>query len=161
MATRRAYHESGFLLTLQFPLHPASTAPCAQSREGHLTMSAQITGILQIAISVKDIDRATAFYRDSLGLRLLFNAPNMAFFDCGGIRLYLAAGEGAEQHGASSHVYFRSSDVAALSAALKKKSVSIHQEPHIIARMPDHDLWLLWIRDSEENLLGVMEERKR
>jgi len=124
-------------------------------------MSAQISGILQIAISVQDIDRATAFYRDVLGLRLLFNAPNMAFFDCGGIRLYLAAGEGAEQHGTSSHLYFRSSDVAALSAALKEKSVSIHQEPHIIARMPDHDLWLLWIRDSEQNLLGVMEERKR
>ena len=124
-------------------------------------MSAQITGIFQIAISVKDIDRATAFYRDSLGLRLLFNAPNMAFFDCGGVRLYLAGGEGTEQHGASSHVYFRSNDVAALSTALKDKSVSIHQEPHIIARMPDHDLWLLWIRDSERNLLGVMEERKR
>ena len=124
-------------------------------------MSAQISGILQIAISVNDIARATAFYRDVLGLRLLFDAPNMAFFDCGGIRLYLAAGEGAEQHGASSHIYFRSDDVAALSAALKEKGVAIHQEPHIIARMPDHDLWLLWIRDSEGNLLGVMEERKR
>jgi methylmalonyl-CoA/ethylmalonyl-CoA epimerase len=124
-------------------------------------MNAQITGILQIAISVKDIDRATAFYRDVLDLRLIFNAPNMAFFDCGGIRLYLAVGEGAEQHAASSHVYFRSSDVAVLSSALKQKGVSIHQEPHIIARMPDHDLWLLWIRDSEGNLLGVMEERKR
>jgi methylmalonyl-CoA/ethylmalonyl-CoA epimerase len=124
-------------------------------------MSAQITGILQIAISVNDIDRATAFYCDVLGLRLLFNAPNMAFFDCGGIRLYLAAGEGTEQHGASSHVYFRSGDVAALSSTLKEKGVSIHQEPHIIARMPDHDLWLLWIRDSEGNLLGIMEERKR
>jgi methylmalonyl-CoA/ethylmalonyl-CoA epimerase len=124
-------------------------------------MSPQISGILQIAISVKDIDRATAFYRDSLALRLLFNAPNMAFFDCDGIRLYLAAGQGAEQHGASSYVYFRSSDVAALSATLKEKAVAIHQEPHIIARMPDHDLWLLWIRDSEGNLLGVMEERKR
>ena len=124
-------------------------------------INAQISGILQIAISVKDIDRATAFYRDVLGLRLLFNAPSMAFFDCGGIRLYLAAGEGSEQHGASSHVYFRSGDVSALSAALKEKDVSIHQEPHVIARMPDHDLWLLWIRDSEQNLLGVMEERKR
>lgn len=124
-------------------------------------MSAQITGILQIAVSVREIERATAFYRDVLGLRLLFNAPNMAFFDCGGIRLYLAAGEGTEQHGASSHVYFRSNDVAALAEVLREKGVSVHQEAHIIARMPDHDLWLLWIRDSEGNLLGVMEERKR
>jgi methylmalonyl-CoA/ethylmalonyl-CoA epimerase len=124
-------------------------------------MSAQITGILQIAISAKDIDRATAFYHDVLGLRLLMNAPNMAFFDCGGVRLYLASSEGAELHGASSHIYFRSNDVAGLSAALKEKAVSIHQEPYVIARMPDHDLWLMWIRDTEGNLLGAMEERKR
>ena len=123
-------------------------------------MSAQLTGILQIAITVKDIDRATTFYRDILGLRLLMNAPNMAFFDCGGVRLYLASGEGTEQHGVSSFVYFRSNDISSLLAALKEKGVSIHQEPHIIARMPDHDLWLMWIRDSEANLLGVMEERK-
>ena len=123
-------------------------------------MSAQLTGILQIAITVKDIERATAFYRDILGLRLLMNAPNMAFFDRGGVRLYLASGEGTEQHGASSFVYFRSNDISALLAILKEKGVSIHQEPHIIARMPDHDLWLMWIRDSEANLLGVMEERK-
>jgi methylmalonyl-CoA/ethylmalonyl-CoA epimerase len=124
-------------------------------------MSAQLTGILQIAITVKDIERATTFYRDTLGLRLLMNAPNMAFFDCGGVRLYLASGEGAEQHGASSFIYFRSNDISALLAILKEKGVSIHQEPHIIAKMPDHDLWLMWIRDSETNLLGVMEERKR
>ena len=161
MATRRAYHESRFPLARQTPRQAAAIARCSHSRGGHLNMSAQITGILQIAISVKDIARATAFYRDVLGLRLLFDAPNMAFFDCGGIRLYLAAGEGVEQHGSSSHIYFRSGDAAALSAALKEKGVSIHQEPHIIARMPDHDLWLFWIRDSENNLLGVMEERKR
>jgi len=124
-------------------------------------MSAQLTGILQIAITAKEIDRATAFYRDVLGLRMLFNAPNMAFFDCGGVRLYLASGEGTEQHGASSLIYFRTGDISGLMAALKGKGVSIHQEPHIIARMPDHDLWLMWIRDSESNLLGVMEERKR
>lgn len=126
-----------------------------------MNRSAQITGILQIAVSVRDIGRATAFYRDVLGLRFLFDAPNMAFFDCGGIRLYLAAGGGAEQHGAGSHVYFRSNDIPGLLGLLKEKGVSIHQEPHIIARMPDHDLWLMWIRDSEGNLLGVMEERKR
>jgi methylmalonyl-CoA/ethylmalonyl-CoA epimerase len=124
-------------------------------------MSAQITGILQIAVTVKDIDRATAFYRDVLGLRLLMNAPNMAFFDCGGVRLYLGSGEGVEQPSASSFIYFRTNDVSALSAALKEKAVSIHQEPHIIAKMPDHDLLLMWVRDSEGNLLGVMEERRR
>ena len=124
-------------------------------------MSSQLTGILQIAIRVKDIERATAFYRDVLGFRLLMNAPNMAFFDCGGVRLYLASGEGTEHQGASSCIYFRTNDISRLLVALKEKAASIHQEPQIIARMPDHDLWLMWIRDSEENLLGVMEERKR
>jgi methylmalonyl-CoA/ethylmalonyl-CoA epimerase len=123
--------------------------------------SAQLTGILQIAITVKDIGRATAFYRDVLGLRLLMEAPSMAFFDCGGVRLYLASGEGTEHQGASSCVYFRANDVSGLLGALKEKGVSIHQEPQILARMPDHDLWLMWIHDSEGNLLGVMEERRR
>ena len=124
-------------------------------------MNSQLTGILQIAIAVKEIERATAFYRDVLGLRLLFNAPNMAFFDCGGVRLYLASGEGTEHQGASSCIYFRTNDIAGFSGLLKEKIVSIHQEPQILAKMPDHDLWLMWIRDSEGNLLGVMEERKR
>jgi methylmalonyl-CoA/ethylmalonyl-CoA epimerase len=119
-----------------------------------------ITGILQIALTVKDIPRATAFYRDALGLKFLFGAPNMAFFDCGGVRLYLASGEGAEHSGASQSIYFRSTDIMKQSSALKEKNVEIHKEPHVIAKMPTHDLWLMWIRDSEGNLLGVMEERK-
>lgn len=121
----------------------------------------QLAGILQIAITVKEIERATTFYRDVLGLRLLMNAPNMAFFDCGGVRLYLASGEGTEHQEASSCIYFRTHDISGLLRALKEKGVSIHQEPQILARMPEHDLWLMWIRDSEGNLLGVMEERKR
>jgi methylmalonyl-CoA/ethylmalonyl-CoA epimerase len=124
-------------------------------------MGSQLSGILQIAITVKDLERATAFYRDVLGLRLLMSAPNMAFFDCGGVRLYLASGEGTEHQGASSCIYFRANDISGLLGVLKEKSVSIHQEPQILAKMPDHDLWLMWIRDSEGNLLGVMEERKR
>lgn len=124
-------------------------------------MNSKLTGILQIAIKVNDMERATAFYRDVLRLHLLMKAPTMAFLDCGGIRLYLACGEGAEHQGASSCIYFRTGDMAGLLLALKAEGVSIHQEPQVIARMPDHDLWLMWIRDSEENLLGIMEERKR
>ncbi|MBV9885999.1 MAG: VOC family protein, partial [Acidobacteria bacterium] len=66
------------------------------------------------------------------------------------------------EHGASSSfIYFRTPDIAAFLAEAKSKSVTIHQEPQIIARMPDHDLWLMWIKDSEGNLLGVMEERRK
>ena len=124
-------------------------------------MSGSITGILQVAITVKEIDRATAFYRDILGLPLLLTAPNMAFFNCGGVRLYLSGEKGSEHGGSNSFIYFRTPDVDALLADAKAKDVSIHQEPQIIARMPDHDLWLMWIKDSEGNLLGIMEERRR
>jgi methylmalonyl-CoA/ethylmalonyl-CoA epimerase len=124
-------------------------------------MSPQLNGILQIAISVRDVARATAFYRDVLQLKHLMSGPNMAFFDCGGVRIYLASGEGSERAGSNSHIYFRTNDMSKLLLSLKEKNVAIHQEPQIIATMPDHDLWLMWIRDSEENLLGIMEERKR
>jgi predicted enzyme related to lactoylglutathione lyase len=120
-----------------------------------------LTGILQIAISVKEIDHATAFYRDVLGLPLLMTAPNMAFFNCGGVRLYLSSVTTPEYAGPNSFIYFRTPDIDALLADAKTKNVSIHQEPQIIARMPDHDLWLMWIKDSEGNLLGIMEERRR
>jgi methylmalonyl-CoA/ethylmalonyl-CoA epimerase len=123
-------------------------------------MSVLLTGVLQIAITVKDIDRATAFYRDVLGLPILMTPPNMAFFNCGGVRLYLSRGEGSE-HGSSSYIYFRTTDMDALLTEVRMKNVSIHQEPQVIARMPDHDLWLMWIKDSEDNLLGIMEERRR
>jgi methylmalonyl-CoA/ethylmalonyl-CoA epimerase len=123
-------------------------------------MSALLTGVLQIAITVKEIERATAFYRDVLGLPVLMTSPNMAFFNCGGVRLYLSCGEGSE-HGSNSYIYFRTLDMNALLAEMRTKCVSIHQVPHLIARMPDHDLWLMWITDSEDNLLGIMEERRR
>src|SRR5260221_11904558 len=148
MATRRAYHESTPRLTRQIPPWPAANGGCCQQNGGEVNMSAQLTGILQIAITAKEIDRATAFYRDVLGLRLLFNAPNMAFFDCGGVRLYLASGEGAEQHGASSFIYFRTGDISGLMAALKGKRVSIYPEPHIIALMPGPEPCLIGIRAS-------------
>ena len=123
-------------------------------------MNSQLTGILQIAIPVQDVARATAFYRDVLELKFLMEFPNMAFFDCGGVRLYLS-GEGPGHASSNPYMYFKTPDIDRQWSILKERQVTIHQEPHIIARMPDHDLWLMWIKDSEGNLLGIMEERKR
>src|SRR5215813_9291624 len=120
----------------------------------------QISGVLQLAIPVRDISRATAFYRDSLGLKFLMGAPNMAFFDCGGVRLYLDAILGSQQASPNQFVYFRSTDILSHASALKARNIAVHQEPHIIARLPHAEVWLMWIRDSEGNLLGIMEERK-
>jgi catechol 2,3-dioxygenase-like lactoylglutathione lyase family enzyme len=124
-----------------------------------LTMNSQLAGILQISIPVADVARATAFYRDVLELKFLFAAPNMAFFDCGGVRLYLS-GEGSGRARMGAFVYFKTPDLDRQFAIFKERKVTIHQEPHVIAKMPDHDLWLMWIKDSEGNLLGIMEERK-
>lgn len=96
-----------------------------------------------------------------LELKLLMSAPNMAFFDTGNVRLYLASGEGAVPGTGGGSIYFRTTDIDALHTALKARNVFIHHAPRLIAPMPDHDLWLMWIKDSEDNLLGVMEERKR
>jgi len=120
----------------------------------------QISGVLQLAISVRDLDRAVAFYRDTLGLRFLMGAPNMAFFDCGGVRLYLDANQTSQQTPANQFIYFRSTDILNHTLAFKNKNVSIQREPQLIARMPHSDLWLMWIHDTEGNLLGIMEERK-
>jgi predicted enzyme related to lactoylglutathione lyase len=124
-------------------------------------MGVEFAGILQIAIPVKDIERATAFYRDALGLQFLMNGPNMAFFNCGGVRLYLDANPGVVKAGGNSLIYFRAANIEQLHSLLKERGVKIHQEPRVIASLPDRDIWLMWIRDSEENLFGAMEERKK
>ncbi|HXR98573.1 MAG TPA: VOC family protein [Terriglobales bacterium] len=124
-------------------------------------MASELTGIQQIAIPAKDIVRATAFYRDELGFQFLMNGPNMAFFDCGGIRLYLDANPGNAETGKNSMIYFRAENIERAHASFRAMGVGIHQAPGIIASLPDRDVWLMWIRDSEENLLGVMEERRK
>jgi methylmalonyl-CoA/ethylmalonyl-CoA epimerase len=113
----------------------------------------------QIAIVCKDVARATAFYRDALGLPFLFAAgPNLAFFDCGGTRLMLSPAEGAAN--GTSVLYFFVSDIDAAKRGLAGNGVRFIDEPHVIARMPDHELWLVEFRDSEDNVLALMEERR-
>ncbi len=123
-------------------------------------MDMELTGILQIGIPVREVERATAFYREVLELRFLMNGPNMAFFDCGGVRLYLTGSSGPHEIGAPA-IYFRTNNIDKQYETLKKKNVAIHQAPHVIANLPGQDLWLMWFRDSEDNLLAIMEERKR
>lgn len=126
-------------------------------------MPAELTGVTQIAIRATDIERATAFYRDTLGMPLLMNAPNMAFLDCAGIRIYLDAtaqnAQSTADAAGNSLIYFCTPDIERTRESLKQQGATIHQPPHIIAKLPDREIWLMWIRDSESNLLGIMEER--
>ena len=113
----------------------------------------------QIAIVCKDVSRARDFYRDALGLRHLFDAgPNLSFFDCSGTRLMLSTQEG-EPTG-TSVLYYLVPDIDAAKRDLVAKAVTFIDEPHMIAKMPDHELWLGEFRDSEGNVLALMEERR-
>jgi methylmalonyl-CoA/ethylmalonyl-CoA epimerase len=118
-----------------------------------------IARIGQIAINAHDVERAAAFYQDALGLKLLFKAgPGLAFFDCGGVRLMLTRPEKPEFDHPGSILYFAVPDIRAAHARMKENGVRFEDEPHLIARMPDHDLWMVFFRDSEGNFMGLMSE---
>ncbi len=126
------------------------------------TVGVGISRIGQIAINASDVERAATFYQDVLGLKLLFKAgPGLAFFDCGGVRLMLTRPEKPEFDHPSSILYFAVPDIQAAHARMKEKGVHFEDEPHLIARMPDHDLWMVFFRDSEGNLMGLMSEVKK
>jgi methylmalonyl-CoA/ethylmalonyl-CoA epimerase len=121
-----------------------------------------ITRVGQIQIRTHDVERAADFYEKVLGLKLLFKAPpGLAFLDCGGVRLMLDRPEKQEFDHASSILYFPVADIKAAHAGLKEKGVRFEDEPHMIARMPDHDLWMTFFRDTEDNLLALTSEVKR
>src|ERR1041384_7427437 len=115
--------------------------------------------IRQIAIVCQDVPRATAFYRDVLGVPFLFAAgPNLTFFDAGGTRLMLANAE--PDVAGTSMLYFLVTGIEETQRALVAKGVTVIREPHMIAKMPDHDLWLAEFRDSEGNGMALMEEKR-
>ena len=115
-----------------------------------------LDSIGQIAILVKDVPRATEFYREKLGMKHLFSAGNLSFFDCGGVRLMLDKPEKTEA--GTSIIYFKVRDINEAHEQMKARGVEFVDKPHLIARLPDHDLWMTFFRDSEGNLLGMMSE---
>ena len=117
-----------------------------------------ITSIGQIAINVQDLQRAVGFYRDKLGLRFLYEFPGLAFFDCGGVRLMMSRAEKPEFDHPASIIYYKVGDIHAASRALHDAGVTLEHEPRVIAEMPDHDLWMCFVRDSEGNVVGFMSE---
>ncbi|MES3025964.1 MAG: VOC family protein [Pseudomonadota bacterium] len=116
-----------------------------------------LDSIGQIAVPVADVDRAIGFYRDVLGMRFLFKAPpGLGFFDCGGVRLMLDVSANTHAHKHSSTIYYKVADIGAASAALKARGVVFESEPHLVAKMPDHALWMGFFRDPDQNLLALM-----
>lgn len=121
-------------------------------------MPTRIENIGQIAIRARDLDASVAFYRDTLGLDFLFDAGPLAFLMCGGVRLMLAVPENDEVDHPSSTLYFRVPDLPAAYSELGDRGVEFVGEPHLIAKLPDHELWMAFFRDPDGNLLGLMSE---
>lgn len=122
-----------------------------------MTQDFGLATIEQIAVNAHDIDRATDFYRDKLGMKHLFSVPpNLAFFDCDGIRLLISLPAKPEFDHPSSIIYFNVADIQTAYETLKARGVEFEEAPTFVADMGTYDLWLAAFRDSENNLLALM-----
>jgi predicted enzyme related to lactoylglutathione lyase len=117
--------------------------------------------VAQIHVSVSDVDRAVAFYRDVLGIPLLFQVPGqpMAFFASGDVRLYLGVPE-SDEYAGRCLLYFRVDDIDAEYARLVAAGVPFTGDPHIVHRDGGTQLWMAGFRDPDGNNLVLMEERR-
>jgi predicted enzyme related to lactoylglutathione lyase len=129
---------------------------------GIATKGLALGSIGQLTLVVRDMTRAVAFYRDMLGIpQLPIPAPpSLSFFDCDGIRLMLSLPEGSEQGGGGAVIYFRVADIRRVYDGLVERGVSFLGEPHLIAKLPDHELWMAFFRDPDGNMLSIMSEEK-
>jgi len=117
-----------------------------------------IRRLAQVSVRARDLERATAFYRDTLGLRFLFLAGSMAFFDLAGVRLMLARPDTPESDHPGSILYLDVADLADAHRRLADRDVRFEREPFHVARLVTTDLWMAFFRDSEGNLLALHSE---
>ncbi len=121
----------------------------------------ELDRIGQISIPVRDLERSIVFYRDKLGMNFLFQAPpGLAFFDCGGVRLMLDVPAGTQSEARSSIIYYKVDDLPSAEAELKARGMDFDQEPELVAQMPDHELWMAFLRDLNDNTLALMWEKR-
>ena len=118
---------------------------------------AGIRRIGQIRVAVTDVERAVAFYRDTLGMPFLYQFPGMAFFDLEGIRLMLVDPE-SRDFGGESVIYYRVDDIGLAHAKLTERGVDFSDRPHVVHRDENHELWMAFFRDPDRNVLALMSE---
>ena len=109
----------------------------------------------QILVPVTDAERATAFYRDQLGMRFLFAFPGIAFFDADGVRIYLAQPEAPDFAGRAT-LYFKVPDIHAAVSTLEGRGVTFSGKPHVVHRDPTYELWMAFTKDPDGNNIGLM-----
>ena len=117
-----------------------------------------LSQIGQIALTFKDLHQAVDYYRDVLGMPYLFGVPGMAFFQCGDIRLMLGTPERPELDHAASIIYYTVEDINSAYATLRDRGVEFEEEPRLVHKAEDHDLWIAFFRDLDRNLLALMSE---
>jgi methylmalonyl-CoA/ethylmalonyl-CoA epimerase len=124
-----------------------------------MTAVAGLSRIGQISMTAHDLDRAVVFYRDTLGVPFLFKpSPKLAFFDCHGVRLMVGVPEDARSDHPGSVVYFAVDDIRQSYDLLVSRGVAFEGEPHLIARLPDREVWMAFFTDTEGNTLALMSE---
>ncbi len=115
----------------------------------------------QISLPISSLEQSIIFYRDVLGMRFLFQAPpGLAFFDCDGVRLMLDVPAKSSPETLSSLLYFSVDDIDATCDVLVERGVRFEAKPHLVAKLPDHELWMAFFRDPDRNLLALMCERR-
>jgi len=114
----------------------------------------------QVGISISDLDKATAFYRDILGLKHLFSSPpGLAFFAAGNLRLMLSRPEKEDSERFSSALYFKVAEIEQTHDLLVTRRVKFEAAPHRAAKFPDYEFWIAFFRDPDRNLLALMCEK--
>ena len=121
-------------------------------------MALSLNQIGQIGLGVIDVDRAEAFYGETLGLRRLYRFGDLLFFDCAGVRLFIERVADPSEAERASPIYFRCADIALAVRELKGRGVTFTSEPHLIAEMEDHDLWMAFFADPDGHALALMQE---
>jgi DNA-binding CsgD family transcriptional regulator/predicted enzyme related to lactoylglutathione lyase len=138
---------------------PGVPATSPVSRRSSTMTEVKLSSIGQVSLTIEDVDRAVAFYRDTLGLQHLYSFGDLAFFDCGGTRLFLSRPENGAAQRQNSVLYFRVSNIHEAASELARKDVAFEGAPHMIHRHDDGtEEWMAFFRDSEGNLLGIMEQ---
>jgi catechol 2,3-dioxygenase-like lactoylglutathione lyase family enzyme len=117
-----------------------------------------LSHIGQIALAVGDVDRAEAFYEQTLGLRKLNRFGDLTFFDCAGVRLMIEKARDPGEISRSSVIYFRCADIVLAVRELEQRGVTFSHKPHLIAKMDDHDLWMAFFADPDGHTLALMQE---
>lgn len=122
----------------------------------------RLSAIGQIALTVSDVAKAKRFYGEALGLQLLFDAGvNLSFYAAGDVRIMLTTPQGSGEAGKNSILYFKTNVLDATYAAVVGRGATAERPPQLTAKMPDHELWMAFVRDPDGNLVGLMEERRQ